>query len=83
MKKKTLKELCKELIKDWEEYKVKAVETGNFEFYLRFLKIVQKEFGELYAEVRRPESIILVEQVLKIASCEIKEIMIKYKKKKD
>ena len=79
---KTLEELCNDLICDWKEYKEEAIKSGNFKLYHNFLKIVQKEFGMLYARVTKPELVALVEQVLKSASCEIKAIMIKYKGKK-
>ena len=82
MKNKTLEQLCNSLIRDWRRYKEEAIKTGNFEWYCEFLKIVQGEFGKLYARVTRPELVVLVEEVLKITSCEIKGIMIKYKQDK-
>jgi len=77
---KTLEEFCGNLVSDWKKYKKEAIKTNNFESYHEFLKTVQAEFSKLYAKVTKPRLISLVEQVLKTATCEIKEIMIKYKR---
>jgi len=76
---RTLEELCGDLISDWEKHKREAVKTNNFESYHEFLKTVRAEFSKLYAKVTKPRLVSLIEQVLKIATCEIKAIMIKYK----
>lgn len=65
-------------IRDWLRYKKEAVKTGDPGLYNEFLKIIQKEFSKLYVEATEPEFITLVEQVLKVASCEIKGNTIKY-----
>ena len=80
MKNKTLEQLFKELTRDWLAYKKEAIKTGDFKQYNQHLIIIQSEFGKLYAEVTKPELVALVEQVLKTASCELKENNIKYNK---
>lgn len=71
-----------DFVEDWEERKREAVESRDYKSYEVFLRMVQKEFSRIYAKLERPELVGLVEAILKTASCEIKEIMIKYNKSK-
>jgi hypothetical protein len=58
---------------DWFRYKKKAEETGDYTFYLLFLKEVQKAFTELYGQVTKPVLVSLIEKILKLVACQIKE----------
>ena len=64
---------------DWLRYAKEAKQTGDNSFYKVFLNEVQKTFTKLYADVEIPETISLVETVLKITSCKLRESNIKYK----
>lgn len=71
---------------EWVEWKAYALKTGDFSHYLWLLKEMQKTFGKLYGELinepDRKKTIELLEKMLKLISCEIKETNIKYKGKK-
>ena len=64
----------------WLDLKREAIKSKDYTLYNWFLKETKKEFSKLYVKVTKPLLISLVELVLKIATCEIKENIIKYKK---
>lgn len=66
----------------WVDLKKEAVKTNSWEFYESFLRMVEKEFTKLYAQLTKPDFVSLVEAVLKTTACELKGIMIKYKREK-
>ena len=67
-----------DIFEEWVRLKKRAIETDDWEMYEWFLKEIQKEFGKVYAETSSKTS----EDILKIASCELHKIMIKYKERK-
>ncbi len=63
--------------KEWIKCKKEAIESGDFLFYKSFLEKTYKDFFKLYAEVRSPDVVLLVDKVLGIVTCELKVISIK------
>ena len=66
------------VFKEWVKLKKRAIETGDWEMYEWFLREVKKEMGKMYAETSSKGC----EDILKLASCELHKIMIKYKEGK-
>lgn len=70
-------------VKDYFDTWVKVKKSGDTEFYKWFLKETRKEFSKLYTNLKDEAWIEQVGKLLKLVSCELKEINIKYKKEKD
>lgn len=81
-KSQTLEDSWKDFLTWWRRLEKEAYETKDYSFYKEFLGMVQGEFSKLYAEITEPFKIELIEEVLKFASCKIRENMIKYKEQK-
>lgn len=84
MKKKKKESRSKDLFKDfcqlWLRYRKEAIESDDYSFYKVFVEEIYKDYVKLYAEVKMPEAVSLVETVLKIATCELQVISIKCNK---
>ena len=65
----------------WMEYKKEALDSGDYEFYLLFLRETQKVFTTLYAESKMKEALELEESVLKQVTREISWVNGKKKEK--
>lgn len=54
--------------------------SKDYSFYKFFLNELRKEFSKLYLELTNEETLSVVKSILDFATCELKEIRIKYKK---
>jgi hypothetical protein len=74
------KDLFEDFRQDWIGYKKEAIKNNDYSLYKIFLEEVYKTFIKLYADIESPESISLVDTVLKVATCELQVINIKCNK---
>ena len=79
---KNLKEVYDQFWADWISLKKEAIATKDFSLYLWYLRQIQEVFSKSYVESEGESCQELIENILKTASCEIKENMIKYNKQK-
>lgn len=65
----------------WIEEKQRAIKTNDWEMYEFVLKESRKHLSELYAQGTKDWYLKMLEDMIRIASCELRGIIIKYKKR--
>ena len=69
------------LFDDLIRIKKQAIKTDDYSFYKEILEMLREELSKAYAKAEG-EGVKFFEEFLKLVSCELKGIMIKYKKSK-
>ena len=68
------------VLQEWVELKKKAVETQDFSFYEWFLKELRSQVSKKYSQIKNEKLRELYERIIVLASCELRQIVIKYNK---
>ena len=68
------------LLELWLKEKKYAIKTNNWELYEFTLKESRKSLLKIYAKANQKWLIDVLGKLIKVATCEIQEIIIKYKK---
>jgi hypothetical protein len=75
---KSFRSLCD----TWLDLKKKAKVSGDWKVYECFLRECKVQFSQLYLESKDPAILSLLEAMIKTATCELQEIIIKSKQEK-
>lgn len=67
------------LFDQWVKFKQKAIETDDYTMYNFFLKQLKKQFSQLYVNLEGKPMGEFVGEIIQLASCEMRENVIKYK----
>ena len=78
---KTSSDILTEWWNGWVRTKEEAIQSGDYSFYLSFLKEAQKDFSQLYSELEMEEALSLVEMIIKQITIETKWVNGKIKEK--
>jgi hypothetical protein len=78
---KTSSDILTEWWNGWVKIKEESIQSGDYSFYLGFLKEAQKDFSQLYSELEMEEALSLVETIIKQITIETKWVNGKIKEK--